>query len=363
MQTDSIIPSTITRIIAPTSQCEPIGKILESINPLEKIKQNRLEYQTTGRISLPGISTGYSEIDNSIGGLQAEHLIILAARTGMGKSWVALNLIKNIAIDKQIPTALFSLEMSHKQIINRLISLISKVPLKKINDGTMNDEEFAKVVSAVATIGRSSLMLTDNSKNSTLTEAINNIDIACENDKAQLVIIDHIGLMKTSNKMSENRVVEMGSIVRELKLAAKRTKVPVMGLAQLNRDADKNEPPKLSNLRESGAIEQDADVIMFIHRNNYYNASERPGELDIIIAKNRDGEDNSTVEFSYDECWNIKEKNNTEQGVLAGFDNMGDKQKVQQAGTKPQHQPSNRPVQSPGGQGEQLVMRYKDLNR
>jgi phage/plasmid primase-like uncharacterized protein len=295
----SISPSTASS----SSQCKHIQEIIEEVNPIFRITERMIEYKTTGKVNLPGIQTNYSQLDNLIGGLQPEHLIVLAARTGMGKSWIALNMIKNIAIDQQKPVALFSLEMSYNQLINRLISLVSEVTVKTINNGTMDNTDFSNITKAIDTIKNSNLIITDSPENSSLEKLIENITVACEKNKAEFVVIDHIGLLKITKK-SENRVVEMASIIREIKLTAKKFKIPIMALAQLNRDTEKNDRPKSSNIRESGAIEQDADIILLAHQNN----AEKQNTIDIILDKNRDGEQNTTLEFSYDDCWNIKEK-------------------------------------------------------
>ncbi len=284
-----------------------INTMLEEINLIDIIKNRAEEYAKNGKTTLSGLSTGYEKLDEITDGFQKEHLIILAARTAMGKSWVALNFIKNIAIDQQRPATLFSLEMSNNQIIYRLLSLCSKVPARKIRNGDLTNTELEKINKAYEQIKSSPLFLSDCPKNSNLEELRKNISKASK--ESDLIVIDHVGLIKAYNNQNNNRVSEMGEITRSLKLSTKEHKIPILCVAQLNRNADKDEPPKLSDLRESGSIEQDSDVVIFIHRSDYFSEEKKPKELDLIIAKNRDGEQGKTVNFTYDKgSWHIKEK-------------------------------------------------------
>jgi replicative DNA helicase len=281
-----------------------IKNILKSSDYLSKLEERNLYFKENKKPKISGIETGYSKLDDCIGGFQPEHLIILGARTGVGKSWVALNFIKNISIVQQKPIVLFSLEMSELQLIDRLIQLVSGISVAKIKSGSFNDEEYDKIKEAYSKIEKSNLIIIDNPENSLLKNLIDKINSLVDKFKIEFVIIDHIGLIKTSSKGSDNRVTEMGSIVRELKLIAKKHKIPLMGLAQLNREAEGNDKPKLSHLRESGAIEQDADIVMLLYRHDYLNQEPSSKTLDIIIEKNRDGI-NGTIKFNYGDYWDL----------------------------------------------------------
>ena len=287
------------------TECTTVGQILKGSDFLEQITKRFQEYKLTGQVSLSGLSTGYNRIDEILDGFQQGNLITLGARTGMGKTWVALNLLKKISIDQKIPAAFFSLEMSNQELINRLLALCSGIPALKIKKGRLDELEFNEVLSAYEILSSPPLYLNDNSDNGFLPELERNLNNMCE--KVKFIIIDHVGLITTKNT-TNNRTNEVGDITRAIKLIAKKHKIPIMIIAQLNRNADKDEKPKLSDLRESGSIEQDSDVVIFCHRSDYYNKEKNPGQMDIIIEKNRHGEDKLTLPFSYDQTtWSLME--------------------------------------------------------
>ena len=297
------------------SRCMPVNEILKTSSLITTIKNKMTQFQETKKVSLTGIATRYEKLDYILDGLVPEHFIVLAGRTGMGKSWAALNLIRNIALVQKIPVALFSLEMSNAQMLNRIISMHSGIAAKKIKNGSICAEEFDEIVKATGTIANCPLFITDNPANSKLSNLIANIDDVCQKSGAQLIVIDHIGLIKQYEGSNNNRANEVGEITRAIKMAAKRHKIPILCLAQLNRNADQYEVPKLSQLRESGALEQDSDVVIFVNRCDYYNPEERRGEFEVIVAKNRDGEQSITIPFTYDfDTWVLKEilKNKSE---------------------------------------------------
>ena len=229
--------------------CISASEALKNIGIIDKIK-TKVSQHRSGIVSLSGISTGYDLLDDIIDGLQEEYFIVLAGRTGMGKSWAALNLVRNIAINQNIPTALFSLEMSNYQVMIRLISMESGISVKKIRKGTISDEELNDIVHAIGRISASPLYISDDTSNSTLGDLIENLNQECQNNMVKLVIIDHIGLIKQNENTAINRTNEVGAITRAIKIAAKRLKIPILCLAQLNRNADTYETPKLSWLRE-----------------------------------------------------------------------------------------------------------------
>lgn len=281
---------------------------LEHCKIHEKIKLKIAQYAANGKVELSGVSTSYQKLDSLIDGFQAGHLITLAGRTGMGKSWIALNLLKNIAIDQNIPATLFSLEMSNTQVLKRLISLMSDIPCKKIMDGTMNGEQIIEVEKAISVINESQLYISEDPANSQLEKLSENIRHACFTNKSKLIVIDHIGLVKSPAR-TENRINEVAEITRTIKIAAKKYNVPIICLAQLNRSATKeDERPKMSQIRESGAIEQDSDLIILIYRANYWDKTKEP-IVEIIVDKNRDGEEN-TIQFHCNDNWLLSEINN-----------------------------------------------------
>jgi replicative DNA helicase len=287
-------------------RCKLANEAIKNSLILDKIKQKRVEFKKTGCITLSGISTGFKSMDDVIDGFQPGHLIVLAGRASMGKTFVAMNYVNNIAIVQKIPTAILSLEMSNLQLFYRLISLSSGIRTNIIKGGTSTDDELADIEAAISKIQNSPLLITEdptNSKFSILEVSIEN----AVNDGAKIVFVDHVGLIQYYDGLKDNRANEVGAITSRLKIMAKKFAIPIVVLAQLNRGADTDVPPKLSNLRESGSLEQDADIVIFVHRSDYFNRDTRPFEVDIIIAKNRDGEQGITLPFKRNGLWLLSE--------------------------------------------------------
>lgn len=241
---------------------------------------------------VPGVSSGFKSIDNTLNGFNNSDLIILAARPAMGKTSLALNLAINGAKTSGKAVVIFSLEMSNEQLAMRLISSESFVDSKKLRTGMLNDDEWVSIAHAASELSKLKMFLDDTS------------DITVPEMKAKcrrlggdlgMVVIDYLQLM-SAGKNSDNRVQEMSAISRSLKIMAKELGVPVLCLSQLSRGPenrkDNDRKPRLADLRETGAIEQDADIVLFIYRDDYYTKeeSEKPGIADIIVAKNRHGE-------------------------------------------------------------------------
>lgn len=275
---------------------------------LEKISLRMIEFSATGKIKLAGISSGFTGLDDITDGFQAGSLITIGARTGMGKTWFILNLIKNITIEQKKPVALFSLEMTEEEIIIRLCSLLSKIPIKLMKNGQLDDDQFVKIRDVLKKIKEAKLFIKDKSSLSNTSECCEEITKLHQVEHVEVIFIDHIGLMHDNGKKSENRTTEMGNITRKLKLLAKEISIPIICLAQLNRQADNNDRPRLSHLRESGAIEQDSDQIFFLHRNDYYSEDNSilDNIVELIVAKNRHGEQNKAISFKHDN-WLLKE--------------------------------------------------------
>jgi replicative DNA helicase len=292
---------------AKKGKCIIIGEALEKSGFLQRIRDKTLEYRQNGIVKLSGLPTNFKKLDEIIDGLQGGHLVILAGRTGMGKTYAALNLLKNISIEQKIPASLYSLEMSNSQVFYRLISLCCGVSPTKIKRGTLTDEELFKVEEAIKKIESSPLFVTDDPANSNLFTLSENIRSSCDNGQVKAVFIDHIGLVNCGIGYKDNRATELGQISMTFKLMAKQYNIPVICLAQLNRDADSRDPPKLSQLKDSGHLEQNADIVLFIHRKDYFDPTDKPEQADIIVSKNREGEI-GTVVFKYKKSsWLLEE--------------------------------------------------------
>lgn len=240
--------------------------------------------------SVTGVATGFYDLDYKTAGLQRSDLVLIAARPSMGKTAFVLNIAEYVALRSNVTTAIFSLEMSKDQLVKRILSMHSKVDSQAIRSGDLNDDEWLKLVESARVIGNSNLIIDDTSSIS-----ISELRSKCRKYKLEhnlgLVIIDYLQLMSGSKK-SESRQQEISEISRSLKALAREIDAPVVALSQLSRAVEQrpDKRPMLSDLRESGAIEQDADVVMFIYRDDYYNHdSEEAGVSEIIIGKQRNG--------------------------------------------------------------------------
>lgn len=257
---------------------------------LETLQSIQNASKTVG--SVTGISTGFYDLDARTAGLQKSDLVLIAARPSMGKTAFVLNIAETVAIKNNISTAIFSLEMSRVQLAKRLISMNSKVDSQHIRVGNLADEEWSKLTESTILLGESALIIDD-----TPGISIAQLRSKCRKLKIEnnlgLVIIDYLQLMSGSGgRKNESRQQEISEISRSLKALAREIDCPVIALSQLSRAVEGREDkrPMLSDLRESGAIEQDADVVMFIYRDEYYHKdSEDKGITEIIIGKQRNG--------------------------------------------------------------------------
>ena len=232
-----------------------------------------------------------SDLDYRTAGLQPSDMILIAARPSMGKTAFALNLAAHAACKKHITTAIFSLEMSKVQLVNRFLSMESSVSAQNLRTGNLSETEWEKLVEGASIIGNSGLVIDDTPGISISDLRSKCRKIKLEHDDLGLIIIDYIQLM-TSNTRSESRQQEVSEISRSLKALARELNVPVVALSQLSRAVEQrpDHRPMLSDLRESGAIEQDADVVMFLYRDEYYKKdTDKPGVAEVIIAKQRNG--------------------------------------------------------------------------
>ena len=258
-----------------------------AVSSIEKIEDI---YRSKGKLT--GVPTGFLDFDAKTAGLQKSDLILLAARPSMGKTAFVLNIAQNVAFKQGMTVAMFSLEMSKEQFVNRLFSLESKVDSQHLRTGNLTDAEWESLIESAGVIGKSNLIIDD-------TPGITIADLRskCRKYKLEydlkLIIIDYLQLMSGSGgRSSDSRQQEISDISRSLKALARELQVPVIALSQLSRAVEQRPEhrPMLSDLRESGAIEQDADVVMFLYRDDYYNPdTEKKGIAEVIIAKQRNG--------------------------------------------------------------------------
>ena len=268
-----------------TGEYVPIKQVvLNALDRIEKASKNK------GTVT--GIPTGFIDLDYKLSGLQPSDLVLVAARPSMGKTAFVLNIAQYMAFKKDKGVAIFSLEMSKEQLVNRLFSLESQVDAQALRTGNMKDSDWEKLIEGAGIIGKSNLIIDD-----TPGISVSELRSKCRKYKLEhgldIVIIDYLQLMTGSvGKNSESRQQEISEISRSLKGLARELNVPVVALSQLSRAVESrpDKRPMLSDLRESGAIEQDADVVMFIYRDEYYNKdSEFKKQAEIIIAKQRNG--------------------------------------------------------------------------
>lgn len=267
-----------------TGDFVPIKQIV--MNAMDRIEKSS---RTDGNVT--GIATGFIDLDYRTAGMQPSDLVLVAARPSMGKTAFVLNIAQHVAFKLNQTVAIFSLEMSKEQLVNRLFSLESRVDSQHLRTGNLSDAEWEKLIESAGVIGKSSLIIDD-----TPGISISELRSKCRKYKLehnlQMIIIDYLQLMSGSSRASDSRQQEISDISRSLKALARELNVPVIALSQLSRAVEQrpDHRPMLSDLRESGAIEQDADVVMFIYRDDYYNKdTDKKGIAEIIIAKQRNG--------------------------------------------------------------------------
>jgi len=240
--------------------------------------------------AITGVSTGFTDIDEMTAGLQPSDLIIVAGRPSMGKTTLAVNFAENAAIKHQVPVAIFSMEMPGEQLALRMMSSLGHIDQHKVRTGKLEDDDWPRLTSAVSLLDNAPIFIDDTPALSPMELRARARRLKREHDLG-LIVIDYLQLMQTG-KVAENRTTEISEISRNLKALAKELHVPVIALSQLNRSLEQrtDKRPVMSDLRESGAIEQDADVIMFIYRDEVYNEdSPHKGLAEIIIGKQRNG--------------------------------------------------------------------------
>ena len=284
--------------------------LVESFAELERL------YNQKGNVT--GVSTGFYDLDNITAGLHNSDLLIVAARPAMGKSAFAINLATNAAVKSGVPAVIFNLEMSKEQVGNRILCSEALVDSNKIRTGQIEDEDWMKLAQTLGRISDAPIYIDD-------TPGISAMEIRAKCRKLKLekniglIVIDYLQLISGSGKKNASREQEISEISRSLKILAKELNVPVIALSQLSRTAEKRDDkrPMLSDLRESGAIEQDADIVMFLYRDDYYNPdTEKKNVAEVILAKHRGGS-TGTVELawlpSYTKFANLERRYNEEE--------------------------------------------------
>lgn len=264
---------------------------LVSIESILTESFDRMEELHRNKGALRGVRTGYKDLDNMTAGLQKSDLIILAARPAMGKTTLVTNLAYNVATIAKQPVLFFSLEMSKEQLVDRMLADASGVDAWNIRTGNLSDEDFGKLSEAMGELAEAPIYIDDTPGLSVL-QMRTKARRAAHDQPLGLIIVDYLQLMQGSGYNAGNRVQEVSEISRGLKLIARELNVPVIALSQLSRSVESRSPqiPQLADLRESGSIEQDADIVMFIYREAYYNPeTERENITDLIIAKHRNG--------------------------------------------------------------------------
>jgi len=277
-----------------TRDFEPISRPLAAV-------YEKLDHIHSHESEITGVTTGFVDLDRLTSGMQRSDLIILAGRPSMGKTAIALNIAHSVAVKANMPVGIFSIEMSSEQLATRLISLQGNIESQRLRSGHMTDSDWDRLVQAVGVLSEAPIFVDD-------TPSLSVVDMRSKARRLHseqglgLIVVDYLQLMQGAS--SENRVQEISAITRGLKALARDLDVPVMALSQLSRAPEQrpNHEPMLSDLRESGSIEQDADIVMFIYRDVKYNPdTERPNVADVIVAKHRNGP-TGTVHLFYQDA-------------------------------------------------------------
>ena len=253
---------------------------------------DRVQEMADNPNDITGVPTGFYDLDRMTAGLQAGDMVVLAARPSMGKTAFAINIAEHVALNEGLPVAVFSMEMGASQLAIRIVGSIGRIDQSRLRTGKLTADEWPRLTESIEKLRNVSLHI-DETPGLTPSELRANARrLARQCGKLGLIVVDYLQLMSGSTSDGENRATEIGEISRGLKMLAKELQCPVMALSQLNRSVEQrtDKRPMMSDLRESGAIEQDADVIMFIYRDDYYNKdSKEPGVAEVIIGKQRNG--------------------------------------------------------------------------
>lgn len=254
---------------------------------------DRVQEMADNPNDVTGVPTGFYDLDRMTAGFQAGDLIVLAARPSMGKTALAINIAEHVALNEGLPVAVFSMEMGAAQLAVRIVGSIGRIDQSHLRTGKLTDEEWPRLTEAIEKLRTISLHIDETAGLNSSELRANARRLSRQCGKLGLIVVDYLQLMSGSGGDGENRATELGEISRGLKMLAKELQCPVIALSQLNRSVEQrpDKRPMMSDLRESGAIEQDADIIMFIYRDEYYtkDACKEPGVAEVIIAKQRNG--------------------------------------------------------------------------
>jgi replicative DNA helicase len=266
----------------------------QSMDQLAVILLDRVNQMADSPNDITGVPSGFVDFDKMTSGMQAGDLIVLAARPSMGKTALAINIAEHVALNEGLPVAVFSMEMGASQLAIRIVGSIGRIDQQRLRTGKLNQEEWPRLTEAMEKLRNVSLHIDETPSLTPMELRANARRLARTCGKLGLIVVDYLQLMSgnTSSSNGDNRATEIGEISRGLKMLAKELQCPVIALSQLNRSVETrtDKRPMMSDVRESGAIEQDADVIMFIYRDDYYNKdSKEPGVAEVIIAKQRNG--------------------------------------------------------------------------
>ena len=287
-QVDDVVDRAQAEVYAVTDKrtsedYAPLSDIMESaLDEIEAISNRDGE--------MVGVPTGFADLDELTNGLHGGQMVIVAARPAVGKSTLGLDICRSASINHNLASVIFSLEMTRNEITMRLLSAEAKIPLNHMRNGHMNDEDWAKLARKMGEVSSAPFFI-DDSPNMTMMEIRAKARRLKQRHDLRLIVIDYLQLMSSGKKV-ESRQIEVSEFSRQIKLLAKELEVPIVALSQLNRGPEQrsDKRPMMSDLRESGAIEQDADMVVLLHREDVYEKeSTRPGEADLIVAKHRNG--------------------------------------------------------------------------
>ena len=262
-----------------------------SIQELLTRSINRIDELYESKESITGIPTGFTDLDEMTSGLQRGDLVIVAGRPSMGKTSFAMNIAEYVAVEKQLPVGIFSMEMPGEQLAMRMLSSLGRINSNKVRTGRLADEDWPRLNNAVGLLDKACMYIDDSAGLNCMDLRSRARRMVAEHNDLGLIVVDYLQLMQSSES-NENRATEIAGITRALKILAKELNVPVLAVSQLNRSLEQrpNKRPVMSDLRESGAIEQDADVIFFIYRDEVYNdETDQKGVAEVIISKQRNG--------------------------------------------------------------------------
>lgn len=267
-----------------------IKRDFEHVYPLLRQAMERVDSAMKDGKGIVGISSGFHDLDNLTSGFKPGELVVIAGRPGMGKTSFVTNLALHIALSHTVPIAIFSLEMSKEQLVERLISEHARIDAQRMRRGLLSDAEYERLALAMGPLGDAPIFIDDSPTLDELTVVLKSRQVQLR-EKVGMIMVDYLQLMQGRARGDDNRVQEVSAISRALKAVARELNVPVVAISQLSRAVEQRQDkrPMLSDLRESGAIEQDSDMVIFLYRDDYYKAEDRPGIAEVILAKNRNG--------------------------------------------------------------------------